>query len=92
VLFDSQVTLLQNWKEHPFFKSLAKDRYDLNVTMGNKFNLNFNAPDIENIFKPAPNSEELIKRGERANIVWAPLKASNEVRWNSYEIGSSSNE
>jgi len=77
VLFPTAKThnLLDNWRDMPFFKQIEKDRFSFNETMGKKFNLNFNDPD-DNIFKPAKDAQIEIERGERANIVWEPIKSS----------------
>ena len=74
---------LQNWEDNPFFKQIANDRHDFNVSMGRKYNLDFTNNDC--IFDTKGFKSE-INSGIRSNIIWEPIKPPNDmVRWNSYE-------
>ena len=53
---------LENWKENPFFKQIAKDRQEFNFNMGRKYNLNFECPD--SLFDTKDSSPE-IQSGKR---------------------------
>ena len=59
---------MKNWKEIPFFQQIQKDRDDLNVSMGQKYNLDFFNED--NIFAQNDETIKEIAEGKRESIVW----------------------